>query len=121
MVGPWLSSFSRCPTRPGWVEEPAVRHFLNINDVNESELRTLLGEAARLKAELKQGRRPPLLAGRVLGMVFEKQSLRTRVSFEAAMAQLGGSSVFLSAADGAMGKRESVPDFARTLAGYVDA
>src|SRR4051812_46532054 len=100
-----------CPMR---VEELAVRHFLNINDVSEAELRGLLSEAARLKAELKQGRRPPLLGGRVLGMVFEKQSLRTRVSFESAMAQLGGHSVFLSATDGAMGKRESVPDFART-------
>jgi ornithine carbamoyltransferase len=65
--------------------------------------------------------RPQLLVGRVLGLVFEKPSLRTRVSFEAAMAQLGGSSVFLSSTDGAMGKRESVSDFARTLSGYVDA
>jgi ornithine carbamoyltransferase len=103
------------------VEELAVRHFLNINDVSGSELRGLLSAAARLKAEMKQGRRPPLLAGRVLGLIFEKPSLRTRVSFEAGMAQLGGSSVFLSSTDGAMGKRESVPDFARTLSGYVDA
>jgi ornithine carbamoyltransferase len=53
--------------------------------------------------------------------VFEKPSLRTRASFEAAMAQLGGTSIFLSASDGAMGQRESVPDFARTLSSYVDA
>src|SRR5687768_7765863 len=97
-----------------------MRHFLSLLDVNGAELQSLLSEATRLKAELKQGRRPPLLAGRVLGMVFEKPSLRTRASFESAMAQLGGSSVFLSATDGAMGQRESVPDFARTLAGYVD-
>ena len=57
----------------------------------------------------------------MLGLVFEKPSLRTRVSFEAAMAQMGGSSIFLDATDGSLGKRESVPDFARTLSQYVDA
>ncbi len=57
----------------------------------------------------------------MLGLIFEKPSLRTRVSFEAGMAQLGGSSIFLTSADGPMGKRESVADFARTLSGYVDA
>src|SRR5262245_51248693 len=97
-----------------------MRHFLSVIDVSASELKALLAEAARLKAESKAGRRPPLAAGRVLGLVFEKQSLRTRASFEAAMAQLGGSTIFLSATDGAMGKRESVPDFARTLSSYVD-
>ena len=54
-------------------------------------------------------------------MIFEKPSLRTRVSFEAAMAQLGGRSIFLSASDGPIGQRESVADFARTLSEYVDA
>lgn len=98
-----------------------MRHFLDLNDVTAAELRSLVSEAARLKADLKRGQRPPLLAGRVLGMVFEKPSLRTRVSFEAGMAQLGGDSVFLGANDGALGKRESIADFARTMAGYVDA
>lgn len=101
-----------------WLE---MRHFLNLLTYSVTDLRTLLAEAARLKAELNKGHRPPLLAGRVLGLVFEKPSLRTRASFEAAMAQLGGSSIFLSATDGAMGQRESVPDFARTLSSYVDA
>src|SRR5215510_4212515 len=97
-----------------------MRHFLTISDVNAAELEALLDEAARLKADLQRGNRPALLAGRVLGLVFEKPSLRTRASFEAAMAQLGGSSIFLSATDGAMGQRESVPDFARTLSSYAD-
>ncbi len=97
-----------------------MRHFLTIADVNAAELEALLEEAARLKADLQGGRRPALLAGRVLGMVFEKPSLRTRASFEAAMAQLGGASIFLSSADGTMGQRETVPDFARTLSSYVD-
>jgi ornithine carbamoyltransferase len=98
-----------------------MRHFLSLVDVNAAELNEILAEAARLKADLKRGHRPPLLAGRVLGMIFEKQSLRTRASFEAGMAQLGGQSIFLSATDGSMGQREPVADFARTLSGYVDA
>src|SRR5262249_40998175 len=79
------------------------------------------GEATRLKAAWKRGKRETMLAGRILGLIFEKPSLRTRASFEAAMAQLGGSSIFLSANDGALGQRESVPDFARTLSHYADA
>ncbi len=98
-----------------------MRHFLSLLDVSATEATWLLTEAARLKAELRQGIRQPLAAGRVLGLVFEKQSLRTRASFEAAMAQLGGTSIFLSAADGAMGQREPVADFARTLSSYTDA
>ena len=73
-----------------------------------------------MKAAFQSGDRTPLLPGRVLGLVFEKPSLRTRVSFEAGMAQLGGRSIFLSATDGPIGQRESVPDFARTLSEYVD-
>ncbi|HZY87947.1 MAG TPA: ornithine carbamoyltransferase, partial [Gemmataceae bacterium] len=98
-----------------------MRHFLELSDLSADELEYLLAEAARLKAEHLSGRRPPLFAGRVLGLVFEKPSLRTRASFESAMAHLGGASIFLSAADGPIGQRESVPDFARTLSHYVDA
>ncbi len=63
----------------------------------------------------------PVLPGRVLGMIFEKPSLRTRVSFETAMAQLGGASVFQGGKDVGMGQRESVPDFARVMSQYTDA
>src|SRR5499427_4023023 len=98
-----------------------MRHFLDLLDLSTDELNHLLDEAAALKAGLGRGERPPVLAGRVLGLIFEKPSLRTRASFEAAMAQLGGSSIFLSANDGPLGQRESVPDFARTLSHYVDA
>jgi ornithine carbamoyltransferase len=98
-----------------------MRHFLNLIDLTVEELTQLLDEAARLKADAKRGIRPPMLAGRVLGMIFEKPSLRTRASFEAAMAHLGGTSIFLSASDGPIGQRESVADFARTLNHYVDA
>src|SRR5438270_918094 len=98
-----------------------MTHFLSLWDLEGDQLNYLLQEAIRLKAAHQRGDRPPLLAGRVLGLVFEKPSLRTRASFEAAMAQLGGTSVFLSNPDGAMGVRESVPDFARSLSQYADA
>src|SRR5260370_27438045 len=97
-----------------------MRHFLDLSDLDTDELRHVLAEAARMKAAFRGGDRTALLPGRVLGLVFEKPSLRTRVSFEAGMAQLGGRSIFLSAADGPLGQRESVPDFARTLSEYVD-
>jgi len=97
-----------------------MRHFLDILDVNAEELKSLLLEAARLKAAHERREPTPLLQGRVLGLIFEKPSLRTRVSFETAMAQLGGASVFLSGAEAGMGTRESVPDFARVMSQYVD-
>ncbi len=96
-----------------------IRHFLRLIDIPTGDLKHLLSEAARLKADVRRGIRPPILAGKSLGLIFEKPSLRTRVSFEAGMAQLGGTSIFLG--DGAMGKREPIADFARTLSGYVDA
>src|SRR5437588_10994349 len=97
-----------------------MRHFLTLLDLSAAELHELLTEAARLKADSGRGQRPPLLGGRALGLVFEKPSLRTRASFEAAMIQLGGNAIFFSASDGAIGQRESVPDFARTFSQYVD-
>jgi ornithine carbamoyltransferase len=97
-----------------------MKHFLTLLDLEADQLRTLLHEAATMKAAHLRGQRQPVLAGRVLGLIFEKPSLRTRVSFEAAMAHLGGTSIFLSNPDGAMGVRESVPDFARTLSQFVD-
>src|SRR5947199_4789261 len=97
-----------------------MTHFLSLWDLEGDRLNYLLQEAIRPKAAHQRGERPPLLAGRVLGLVFEKPSLRTRASFEAAMAHLGGTNIFLSNPDGAMGVRESVPDFARTLSQYVD-
>jgi ornithine carbamoyltransferase len=98
-----------------------MRHFLDLLDLTPDEVRHLLRETARLKAEFQQGVRPPTLLGRVLGLVFEKPSLRTRVSFQAAIAQLGGTSVFLAGSEAGLGSRESVPDFARTMSQYADA
>lgn len=98
-----------------------MRHFLTLLDYSGDEINALLEKAAAMKADLAKGRRPSLLANRVLGLIFEKPSLRTRVSFEAAMDQLGGSSVFLSSTDGAIGQREPVADFARVLSEFCDA
>lgn len=99
----------------------SMRHFLDLLDCDGDDILKLLREAARLKKDREKGKEKPLLAGKVLGMVFEKPSLRTRVSFQAAMFQLGGAAVFLSAQDAPLGKRETIPDFARTMSQYVDA
>ncbi|MCL5025835.1 MAG: ornithine carbamoyltransferase [Chloroflexi bacterium] len=76
--------------------------------------------AARLKAEQKAGTARPLLAGKVLGMIFQKPSLRTRVSFEVGMRQLGGHAMYLAPDEIQLGRRESVPDAARVLSRFVD-
>ncbi len=98
-----------------------MRHFLHLIDFTTSELTGLLDLATKLKADLAKGLRPALLSGKVLGLIFEKPSLRTRVSFEAAMAQLGGSSIFLNSTENHIGARESIPDQAKTLSQFVDA
>ncbi len=97
-----------------------MRHFIDLLDWDGAEIRKLLKEAARLKKDQQKARTKPIMQGKVLGMIFEKPSLRTRVSFQSAIAHLGGSSIFLSS-DVGLGTRESVPDFARTVSGYVDA
>lgn len=98
-----------------------LRHFLSLADWTPEEVEALVLEAARMKAEWKAGIRPPLLAGKTLGMLFEKPSLRTRVSFEMAMRHLGGDAIYLSPQEVGLGKRESVADVARVLSRYVDA
>jgi ornithine carbamoyltransferase len=98
-----------------------MRHLIDLLDLSADEINYLLDEAARLKAARQRGEHAPILSGRVLGMIFEKPSLRTRVSFETAMAQLGGACVFQGGKDVGMGSRESIPDFARVMSQYVDA
>src|SRR3954463_7784723 len=96
-----------------------MRHFLDIPDLSTDELTHLLAEASRLKASRSLNESP--LRGKVVALVFEKPSLRTRVSFEAGIAQLGGTSLFLPGNEVGLGWRESVEDFARTIGQYVDA
>jgi len=97
----------------------AMRHLLELWDWTAEEILDLLKEASRLKKAHLRGKNKPSLQGHVLALIFEKPSLRTRVSFQAAIAQLGGSSIFLSGAEVGLGSRETVPDFARTISNYV--
>ena len=99
----------------------SARHFLALTDLERSELQTLIERAAELKRLRRGGRRPPLFEGRVLAMIFEKSSTRTRVSFEAAMAEGGGSAVFLSRRESQLGRGEPVEDTARVLSEMADA
>ncbi|HEX6302950.1 MAG TPA: ornithine carbamoyltransferase [Anaerolineales bacterium] len=98
-----------------------MEHFLAIADHSPSELQSLLDLAVRLKAEWKSVGNRPVLATRVLGMIFQKPSLRTRVSFDMAMRHLGGDALYLSPDEIGLGKRESIADVARVMAVYVDA
>jgi ornithine carbamoyltransferase len=96
-----------------------MRHFLALADLAPAEIERVFSIAEDLKAKFQEGLREPLLPGRVMAMLFEKKSLRTRVSFEVAMAHLGGSAIFLGDEAG-FGSRESLADFARVLSEYVD-
>ena len=98
-----------------------MKHFLHISDHSPKELQALLDSAVALKKEWKRGGNKPLLKGKVLGMVFQKPSLRTRVSFDMAMRHLGGDALYLSPNEIGLGGRESVADVARVLSGYVQA
>jgi ornithine carbamoyltransferase len=97
-----------------------MRHVLSLFELEAHDITTLLQEAALLNAVHRRQWPTLPLAGRVMGLVFEKPSLRTRVSFQTAMAQLGGASVFLAGSEVGLGSRESVPDFARVMTQYVD-
>ena len=97
-----------------------MKHFLSIRDLSRDDLPRLFAQIAELKARTKARDRSTPLPGRTLALIFEKPSLRTRVTFEVAMTQLGGTSVYLSAQEIGMGKRETVPDVARNLSRWVD-
>ena len=96
------------------------RDFLRLGDCTKTELEVLLARAAQLKAERKAGKTHTTLAGKTLALVFEKASTRTRVSFEAAMGQLGGQVITLTAEGSQIARGEPPQDTARVLARYVD-
>jgi ornithine carbamoyltransferase len=96
------------------------RDLLRIADLTPDEIGAVLGLAGRLKEKLRTGRPHPLLAGRTLAMIFEKPSLRTRVTFEVGMVQLGGAAIHLAPGDIRLGERESAGDIARNLERWVD-
>ncbi len=96
-----------------------MRHVLSLFDLSTDEIRRVLEIAADLKSRLSEGDRPGILEHRVMGMLFEKPSLRTRVSFECLIKQMGGSSLFLGK-DVGWGEREPLCDFMPILTSYVD-
>lgn len=98
----------------------AIRHFLSLQDLTSTEFERLILRACELKREFRSGRHYEPFKGRTLGMIFEKSSTRTRVSFESAMAQLGGHAIFMSPRDTQLGRGEPLEDMARVLSKMVD-
>lgn len=97
-----------------------VQHLTSLLDLQPSDITQILSEAARLKADFRNGTRPQLFPGRVLVQLFEKPSLRTRNSFEAAICHLGGSGIFLTTEEAGLNGRESLEDIATVLSSYSD-
>ena len=97
-----------------------MKHFISLHDWSGQEIEQLLSAAMQLKKESKEGIPHKILAGKTLGMIFEKSSTRTRVSFEVGMYQLGGAALFLSSNDIQLGRGEDISDTAKVLSRYLD-
>ncbi len=100
-------------------ENPRMKHFLDVSDYSPAEIQDILNLAVRLKKEHFERGNPPLFKGKVLALIFQKPSLRTRVSFDMAMRHMGGDALYLSPSEIGLGKREAISDIARVLSGYV--
>jgi len=98
-----------------------MKHFLDVSDYSPAEIQDILDLAIRLKKEHFAGGNQPLFKGKVLGLIFQKPSLRTRVSFDMAMRHMGGDALYLSPNEIGLGKRESIADISRVMSGYVQA
>jgi len=98
----------------------SCRHFLSLLDLTADELEHIISRAIELKQQWASGQQHPLLPNRTLGMIFEKSSTRTRVSFETGMTQFGGHAIFLSPKDTQLGRGEPIEDSARVLSRMVD-
>jgi ornithine carbamoyltransferase len=98
-----------------------MKHFLDVSDYSPAEIQDILDLAIRLKKEHFAGGNKPLFKGKVLAMIFQKPSLRTRVSFDMAMRHMGGDALYLSPNEIGLGKREAISDISRVLGGYVQA
>ncbi|KXH87249.1 ornithine carbamoyltransferase [Sporosarcina sp. HYO08] len=96
------------------------RDLLSLLDYTSEEIAYLLHFAKDMKEDMEAGNMPPLLAGKTLGMIFEKHSTRTRISFEVGMIQLGGHAMFMNARDLQIGRGESVYDTGHVLSEYLD-
>src|SRR5918995_6161610 len=99
----------------------SIRHFTDLSTVPATELRGMLDDAAARKARLKAGERTRPLDGKVLAMIFDKPSTRTRVSFDVGMRQLGGETIMLTGTEMQLGRSETIADTAKVLSRYVDA
>jgi ornithine carbamoyltransferase len=99
----------------------ALRHFTDLADLSASALRAMLDDALARKKRLKAGKRERPLDGKVLAMIFEKPSTRTRVSFDVGMRQLGGETIMLTGAEMQLGRSETIADTAKVLSRFVDA
>ena len=107
--------------RRAWERETIImKHLTSLLNLTIDEVHEILRLAHELKTGWKRGERPALLQGRYLTQVFEKPSLRTRVSFDAAIVQLGGKGIFLSGTDAGFDGREALADVARVISGYSD-
>ncbi|WP_394661163.1 ornithine carbamoyltransferase [uncultured Acinetobacter sp.] len=98
----------------------ALRHFLTLRDLSSTELKNLLDRASELKRQQHNNELFQPFKGKVLGMIFEKSSTRTRISFEAGIAQFGGSAIFLSPRDTQLGRGEPIEDSARVISSMLD-
>ncbi len=98
-----------------------VRHFLDLADIDPGTLRSIVDESRRLKADRKTERAEKPLAGRVLAMIFDRPSTRTRVSFDVGMRELGGETIMLTGEEMQRGRGETISDTAKVLSRYVDA
>lgn len=98
-----------------------IRHFTDLSALSGSDLRGILDDAAVRKARLKAGERSKPLEGKVLAMIFDKPSTRTRISFDVGMRQLGGETIMLTGTEMQLGRSESIADTAKVLSRYVDA
>lgn len=96
-------------------------HFLDIDAFSGDELKSILKSASDMKADFKAGKRDLPLTGKMLAMIFDKPSTRTRVSFDVGMRDLGGETIILDSASSQLGRGESIADTARVLSRYVDA
>jgi ornithine carbamoyltransferase len=97
-----------------------MKHFLDVSDYAPAEIQDMLDLAIQLKKEHFAGGNPPIFKNKTLAMIFQKPSLRTRVSFDMAMRHCGGDALYLSPNEIGLGKREAISDIARVMSGYVD-
>src|SRR5690606_21047803 len=103
------------------VMKGSFRHFTDLSALPAAQLRTMLDDARARKHRLKAGESDKPLAGKVLAMIFEKPSTRTRVSFDVGMRQLGGETIMLTGTEMQLGRSETIADTAKVLSRYVDA